>query len=56
MVSWFRRKKPDAQAPTPEAAQPPVPNATAAEVPWRGEDQHLFCTSVMLGLFRHDER
>ncbi len=33
MVSWFRRKKPDAQTPTPEAAQPPVPNAAAAELP-----------------------
>ena len=33
MVSWFRRKKPDAQTPTPEAAQPPVPNAAAAEAP-----------------------
>ncbi|WP_449448490.1 signal recognition particle-docking protein FtsY [Thermomonas brevis] len=26
MVSWFRRKKPDAQDSTPEAAQPPAPN------------------------------
>ena len=25
MVSWFRRKKPDAQDSTPEAAQPPAP-------------------------------
>ena len=33
MVSWFRRKKPDAQTPTPEAAQPPVPPVAATEAP-----------------------
>ncbi len=32
MVSWFRRKKPDAQESTPEAAQAPAPSA-APELP-----------------------